>query len=161
MSKMSQKKSADQWFDEYGESHRNSVNKIIHWICVPAIVLSLLGMLWAIPVPNFMVEQPYLNWATLVILAGLLFYARLSITLAIGMVLFSVGTVWLLYYYESLNISSVWLASVIVFVVAWVGQFIGHIIEGKKPSFFKDVQFLLIGPIWLLGFIYRKLGIPY
>jgi uncharacterized membrane protein YGL010W len=47
-----------------------------------------------------------------------------------------------------------------VFVLAWIGQFIGHKIEGKKPSFIKDIQFLLIGPIWLLSDIYNKLKIP-
>ena len=42
-----------------------------------------------------------------------------------------------------------------VFVLAWIGQFIGHLIEGKRPSFFKDLQFLLIGPAWLMAFVYR------
>ena len=51
--------------------------------------------------------------------------------------------------------------SLIIFVIAWIGQFIGHKIEGKKPSFFEDIQFLLIGPAWLLSFIYNKLGIKY
>ena len=48
-----------------------------------------------------------------------------------------------------------------IFVLAWIGQFIGHKIEGEKPSFFEDLQFLLIGPDWLLGAIYQKLGIRY
>ena len=48
-----------------------------------------------------------------------------------------------------------------VFIVAWIGQFIGHAIEGRKPSFFEDVKFLLVGPAWLLHFIYRRAGIPY
>ena len=38
-------------------------------------------------------------------------------------------------------------------------QFIGHAVEGKRPSFFKDLQFLLIGPIWLLSNLYRRVGI--
>ena len=53
----------------------------------------------------------------------------------------------------------VWRLSLAIFIVAWIGQFIGHKIEGKKPSFFEDLQFLLIGPAWLLSFIYNKLGI--
>ena len=48
-----------------------------------------------------------------------------------------------------------------VFVLAWIGQFVGHMIEGRKPSFFEDVKFLLVGPAWLLGFIYRRAGIRY
>jgi uncharacterized membrane protein YGL010W len=59
------------------------------------------------------------------------------------------------------QIAPLWLVSAIVFVVAWIGQFYGHKVEGKKPSFLKDIQFLLIGPAWLLHFIYRRLGIPY
>jgi len=53
------------------------------------------------------------------------------------------------------------LVSLGIFVIAWIGQFIGHKIEGKKPSFLEDLQFLLIGPAWLLHFIYKKLGIVY
>jgi uncharacterized membrane protein YGL010W len=55
----------------------------------------------------------------------------------------------------------VWKICTVSFVLAWIGQFIGHKIEGKKPSFFKDVAFLLIGPAWLMSFIYKKLGQRY
>ena len=48
-----------------------------------------------------------------------------------------------------------------IFIVSWIGQFIGHKIEGQKPSFFDDLKFLLIGPAWLLSFIYKKIGIKY
>jgi uncharacterized membrane protein YGL010W len=54
-----------------------------------------------------------------------------------------------------------WITSIIIFALAWVGQFYGHAVEGKKPSFLKDVQFLMIGPAWVLAFLYRKLGIKY
>ena len=54
-----------------------------------------------------------------------------------------------------------WQTCVAIFVVAWVGQFIGHAVEGKRPSFFKDLLFLLVGPLWLLAFVYRALGVPY
>jgi uncharacterized membrane protein YGL010W len=51
--------------------------------------------------------------------------------------------------------------SVAIFIIAWIGQFYGHNIEGKKPSFLKDIQFLLIGPMWLMSFIYKKWGINF
>ena len=54
-----------------------------------------------------------------------------------------------------------WQSCLAIFVVAWIGQFIGHAIEGRRPSFFKDLQFLLIGPIWLLAFVYRSIGLRY
>jgi uncharacterized membrane protein YGL010W len=156
------KKTADQWFNEYGESHQNPINEIVHWICVPSIVLSLIALLWAIPVPQPVREiSPYINLGTIMIVLSLLFYLRLSIPLAVGMLLFSALTIAVILAYNQAGLAPLWVAAVTVFVVAWIGQFIGHKIEGKKPSFFKDIQFLLIGPIWLLHFVYRKLGIPY
>jgi uncharacterized membrane protein YGL010W len=65
------------------------------------------------------------------------------------------------YYLAKADIAPLWLISILIFAVAWIGQFIGHNIEGKKPSFLKDLQFLLIGPMWLLSFIYKKLNIAY
>ena len=54
-----------------------------------------------------------------------------------------------------------WQSCLAIFVVAWIGQFVGHAVEGRRPSFFKDLQFLLIGPLWLLSFAYRRLGLRY
>jgi uncharacterized membrane protein YGL010W len=54
-----------------------------------------------------------------------------------------------------------WLGCGVLFVLAWIGQFVGHAIEGKRPSFIKDLQFLLIGPMWLLADVYRRLGVRY
>jgi uncharacterized membrane protein YGL010W len=62
---------------------------------------------------------------------------------------------------ELSRIVVLWQVCLALFIVAWIFQFIGHKIEGKKPSFFKDLQFLLIGPAWLLSFIYQKVGIRY
>lgn len=50
---------------------------------------------------------------------------------------------------EALHLPGLWIYSAI-FVVAWIAQFYGHHVEGKKPSFFADLQFLMIGPLWLL-----------
>lgn len=154
-------KTADQWFAEYGESHRNPTNKLIHWVCVPAIVFSLIGLLWSLPRPEFFAAiSPWLNWGTLFIALAMIYYAVLSLPLALGMIVVSAAVIWGNAALAALE-TPLWLISVAIFVVAWIGQFIGHRIEGRKPSFFKDIQFLLIGPIWLLGFVYRKLGIPY
>ncbi|MFP6648360.1 MAG: Mpo1-like protein [Pirellulaceae bacterium] len=155
------KKTPDQWFEEYGESHQNHTNKLVHWICVPAITVSLLGLLWSIPTPDFSEQQILLNWATLFIALVLVYYVWLSIPLAVGMLFFTSGIVGLIYLHEKHLALELWQTSVGIFVLAWIGQFIGHQVEGKKPSFFQDVQFLLIGPLWLLGFIYRRLGIKY
>lgn len=151
----------EEWFSEYGESHQNRTNKTLHWICVPLIVLSLLGMLWSIPVPAVFAElSPVLNWATLVMVLSLVYYFMLSMPLAIGMALVLALFLAVLRAVDASGVSVLY-ASIAVFVAAWIGQFIGHHIEGKRPSFFKDVQFLMIGPVWLLGFVYRRLGIAY
>ena len=65
------------------------------------------------------------------------------------------------YLESNFNNSELFMGYITVFILAWIGQFIGHKIEGKKPSFFEDIQFLLIGPAWLLSFIYKKLGIKF
>lgn len=151
----------EEWFREYGESHQHPTNKLIHWICVPAIVFSLVGLLWSLPRPGYFIDvSPLLNWGTLFVALAMVYYFILSWRLALGMLLVSTLVIWGNYALDQLA-TPLWQIALAIFVVAWVGQFIGHRIEGRKPSFFKDMQFLLIGPIWLLGFIYRKTGIRY
>lgn len=149
-------KNVEDWLTEYGESHQHPVNILIHKICVPSIVFSILGMLWNVPLP---LSQSIFNAATLVIIGSLIFYFSLSTKLGIGIVLmstvFSIIIVWL---NNTLPIP-LWQFSLAVFIIAWIFQFIGHKIEGKKPSFFKDLLFLLIGPLWTINFIYKKIGI--
>ncbi len=90
----------------------------------------------------------------------LLYYISLSKTLWIGMTAFGLACLFLCYIVESSGIAPLWLVSLALFVLAWIGQFFGHKIEGKKPSFLKDIQFLMIGPAWLMSFIYQRMGIP-
>jgi uncharacterized membrane protein YGL010W len=154
-------KNVDQWLNEYGESHQNSANKALHWICVPIIVVSLIGLLWSLPVPGTMREiSPLLNWGTLVLAVGVLYYFSMSWSLALGMLAFVILVTFCILGLQNLP-WSLWTVCLTLFVIAWIGQFIGHHYEGKRPSFFKDIQFLMIGPLWLLSFIYRKLRIPY
>ena len=158
-------KSIHLWFSEYGVSHQHPTNKLIHWICVPLIFFSVIALLASVPAAWLkelfpLNAQPYIHYGTIVLFLGLLFYIRLSPRMAVGILLFSLlclqGVVWI----QNSGLS-LWATSLFIFVAAWIGQFIGHKIEGEKPSFFKDLQFLLIGPAWLMSFIYRKLNIPY
>lgn len=161
---MSEKKSADQWFADYGESHQHATNETIHWICVPTIFYCVLGLIWSIPVPAAFGPwaEAWFNWTQPVALGVLLFYLRLSVPLAVGMFLFMTVCYTLIEWQVAAGCTvPVWQSSLGLFVVAWIGQFIGHKIEGKKPSFFKDVVFLLIGPAWLMHFIYQRLGLRY
>ena len=149
------------WLDEYGESHRNPVNKSLHWICVPLILLSLVGLLWSIPVPQVFARlSPLLNWGVLFMIAALLYYYALAWRLALGMTVAVLVIIAIVGGVEQLP-APLWLVSLGVFVIAWTGQFLGHKIEGRKPSFLKDIQFLLIGPLWLLAFLYRRAHIAY
>ena len=150
-----------QWLDEYGESHRNETNKLIHWICVPAIFFSITGLLYSIKLPFHIAENLQLNVAIGVLLLAVAYYFMLSISLGFGMFLFALFCMLLCFVIENYLQLSLWLVSIIIFIAAWIGQFCGHKVEGKKPSFFKDLQFLLIGPMWLMSFIYKKLGIKY
>ena len=149
-------KSAHEWFALYGTSHRNPVNKAIHWVCIPVIAVTTLGLLEALPHPF---GESGVHWGVLAGAASLLFYARMSWSLGLGMAL-AVGLGLLL----NAKIGAAGLpigpVSGALFVVAWIAQFVGHKIEGKKPSFLQDLQFLLVGPAWLLQFVYGRLGLP-
>ncbi len=152
----------DSLLSTYGESHQNATNKLIHWICVPAIMFSLLMILFAIPFP--IIKSWWANWAFVLLVGAWIYYARLSLTMLFGFLVIGMLMIWgivALYQLAGLNSGKLFIWALIIFAVAWVGQFYGHKIEGKKPSFLQDVQFLLIGPAWLMHFIFKKIGIKY
>ncbi|RFB69915.1 MULTISPECIES: Mpo1-like protein [unclassified Herbaspirillum] len=138
----------DVLLTRYAESHQHHVNELIHCLCVPAIVLALLGLCWSL--------SPML--AVGLVLVSLAYYFTLSPPFALGMLL--MASVMLLVL-AGLPPRAVLPASAAIFVIAWIGQFIGHKIEGKKPSFFEDVRFLLIGPLFVLSLFYRRFRIRY
>jgi len=148
MNPHSQPRNIDILLARYAESHRNHTNEIIHFVCIPLIVLSLLGILWAI--------HPAV--AIAVTLVSLFYYVKLSPQFAVGMGVMSAVMLGILAIMPPYTVLPV---SIAVFVVAWIGQFIGHKIEGKKPSFFDDLRFLLIGPLFVLSFLYRRLNFTY
>ena len=128
-------KTVTEWLDEYSESHQNKTNKVIHWLCVPAILFSIIGIL----------AQFSAMLTALILVLTLVFYARLDLVLAVAMAALLFVMAWLIV------ILPVGVGFYIgVFVIAWIGQFYGHKVEGKKPSFLKDLQFLLIGPLWCM-----------
>lgn len=145
-------KAQEIWFEEYAESHQNELNQKIHYICVPAIFFSIVGMVMSIPndfiTSNLGITSPVFgNWAAVTLAVLMIFYARLSMKTLILMALFSLVCLYGNYYLST--IAPLFLTSLGIFIVAWVGQFYGHKVEGKKPSFLKDIQFLLIGPAWV------------
>ena len=165
--KATPKSELDILFDKYAESHQNPTNKLIHWICVPLIVFSILGLVWTIPFPHleFLGKfNGFVNWASFLIAFSIYYYYRLSPVMSYFMLLSVFVMSFLIVQLEKVEASggpAVWLVCAVIFVLAWIGQFIGHKIEGKKPSFLDDVKFLLIGPIWLIHFICNKIGVRY
>lgn len=153
----------DQLFEEYGESHQNHTNKFIHWICVPLIFWSILGFISIIPAPHFCF--PYfgcISIASLVAVVSVsIFYFRHSAVIGFIMLVFMLLMEHLIYLVNIKTQTNSWIVFLSVFALSWIFQFIGHKIEGKKPSFLKDLQFLLVGPAWLLHFLLKKLGIRY
>jgi uncharacterized membrane protein YGL010W len=138
----------DTLLAQYGESHRNHTNELIHFVCVPVIVFSLLGLVWSVhPIAALAVSA-----------AALWYYFKLSTPFAFGMLAMTVLMLALL---ASMPRYTVLPVSIAIFVLAWIGQFVGHQIEGKKPSFFDDLRFLLIGPLFVLSFLYRRLRVAY
>lgn len=145
-------KTQQEWFEEYAVSHQNITNQRIHYICVPLIFFSIVGLIMTIPADILinvtkLEHSVFINWASLLLFFLMLFYIRLSFKTFFLMLLFSLLSLFgnqLISEFVPLSY-----VSIAIFILAWAGQFYGHKIEGKKPSFFKDLQFLLIGPAWV------------
>lgn len=135
----------DQLLAHYAESHRNPRNELIHFVAIPLIMLSLIGLLFAI--------HPWAAYGF--VAASMVYYARLSVVFMLAMAVLS-GVGLLLVHAmgeRALPISAA------IFVAAWIAQFVGHQIEGKKPSFFEDLQYLWVGPLFVLSHLFRQLGL--
>ncbi len=153
-------RSLHDWFASYGADHQHPTNQLIHWICVPAILWSVIAALWVVPVPSSF-GKPGL-WCALLMVGALSFYWRLSRPLGAAMIVQFIALALLTnVLYEALGARDLLWLAIGVFVVAWIGQFIGHQLEGKKPSFFTDLAYLLIGPAWLVAKVMRRAGVAY
>lgn len=155
---MSEPRTMRQWLDEYGESHTNATNELIHWICVPVIFFCVIGLLAALP-PQVLPFIGHYPWAKLAIVLTLGFYFERSKRLFVGMAIWCLICLFAVMVIDRRVQWPLWAVCTTLFAAAWIGQFIGHRIEGKKPSFLKDLQFLLIGPAWLMEKIYRRFGV--
>ena len=143
----SEPRRVDQLLAHYGQSHQNPRNELIHFIAIPLIMLSLVGMMFAL--------HPFVAYAFMA--ASMVYYARLSVVFLLAMLVWSVVAVALLMALGSLVLP----VSIAIFVGAWILQFIGHKIEGKKPSFFEDIQYLWVGPLFVLSKLFGKLGLKW
>lgn len=145
------------WLDSYSADHQNPINQRLHWLCVPPIVWSVAALLWTIPVPARFLQPG--AWSVLVMVLAFAWYWRRSHRLGLALLLaFALLAVFTGFLFDRLGAVNLrWLA-LAVFVVAWIGQFVGHIFEGRRPSFFTDLSYLLVGPAWLMEKLLRRLG---
>ncbi|OEK04582.1 Mpo1 family 2-hydroxy fatty acid dioxygenase [Roseivirga misakiensis] len=157
----------DQLLGEYGESHQTKFNRIVHYFCVPAIFLSLIGLFAGIALPAAVQDilpesfRPFAHVGSVIIVLGLVYYLRLSVILFLSMLVFSTLVLLAIQQVVLLDIAPLWIVMLAIFVIAWIVQFIGHKHEGKKPSFLKDVQFLMIGPAWTMSHLFDALKIKF
>lgn len=152
------------YFKLYTEHHLNHVNKAIHWICVPLIMFSILGLCWVLPFPTALSYYGTFNWASILMAMVVWYWYQLSPALSYAMILVIAGMCYLVVQLNAFFIGApvhYWVIYLGIFFLAWIGQFIGHKIEGKKPSFLEDLRFLLIGPLWLVQFVFTRLKISY
>ena len=149
-------KSMQQWLSEYGESHQNPTNKLVHFVCVPVIFFTIVGLLYCVHID---IPAHPITLAHIAIIIVAAYYCFLSIPLAVGMALFSALCILLCRTIQIATGGNLIYVAIGLFVIAWIAQFWGHNVEGKKPSFLKDIQFLMIGPAWIMSFIYKKIGL--
>jgi uncharacterized membrane protein YGL010W len=151
-------RSMRDWLDSYSQDHQHPINRLLHWICVPLIVWSVMALLWTVPVPPSLLRPG--AWAVFAIVLAFAWYwkhsYRLGAALLIALAIFALICAWVL---EQLGpVSMRWLAAC-VFVAAWIGQFVGHLFEGRRPSFFTDLAYLLVGPAWLMDKLLNRVGL--
>ncbi|WP_242109330.1 DUF962 domain-containing protein [Luteimonas aquatica] len=150
----------DRWFASYSDDHRNLANQRIHLVAVPAILWSVIALLWCIPVTASWFRPGV--WAVPAMFFAWMFYYRASRVLGLGMLVLLLAMAWLTrWLYDAYGGQALFRAALAVFVIAWIAQFVGHKLEGRKPSFFTDLTYLLIGPAWVVSKLYRKLGWKY
>lgn len=153
-------RSIEDWFASYSADHQHPANRAIHWVCVPTIAWSVIAALWTAPVISMWMKPGF--WAAVAMFFAYLFYYRLSRRLGIAMAIAFIASgalAWALY--SVLGARGLLVLAGALFVLAWIGQFIGHAIEGRRPAFFDNVVQLLIGPAWLMAKLLRRLGIAY
>ncbi len=150
----------DRWLSDYGDSHADIGNPGIYWLSVPILVLGTVGMLWSLPVPEEFVKiSPVLNWGSAFLMAAMVYYFIISISLAIGMLPFVAGVTALQLWLVDSSLSLVRISSAML-VASIIGLYVGHYEKGGIKAVCHDIQLMMIAPAWLLSNFYRRLGIP-
>lgn len=151
----------DRWLSDYGKSHSEICNPVIYWVAVQLLVLGTVGILWSLPVPDEFVRiSPVLNWGTAFLMAAVVYYFIISISLAIGMLPFVLGLTAIEVWLDRSGFAIGWVAAGLT-VMGLAGLYVGQRANGGVRAVARDVQLMMIAPVWLLSNLYRRLGIPY
>lgn len=152
------------WIEEYSDNHQHPVNKRIHLFCIPLLYLGTIGLITSIP-HHFIDKifpdavRYFSHFGSIAVIIVLAYYLNFSIMLFFGMMIKSAIILWIVYQIEYNQSLPLWLISLLIFAVGLAGQFLGHRIEGARPSFLNNIWFLFISPAWLICNIYRKIGL--
>lgn len=163
--KIEPKKKVDILLDEYTAFHQHPSNKLIHFVCIPLIILGILGLAWSIPFPHLAFLGKYngfLNWASFVIAFSGYYYYRLSPVFTYGLIIVIFLMSLVIVQLEKWAMTggpAIWLVCAVFLILAGVAQFIGYKIEGKRSSLVQHARFLIVGPLWILKKIWIKAGL--
>lgn len=151
----------DGWLQRYEETHRDLTNPVVYWAAVPMVVLGTVGLFWALPIPDEFFEiSPLLNWGTAFLMATAVYYFIISVSLAIGMLPFIIGIAAVNMWLVESELSHLYV-SLGLLVAGIIGLWLGHRNENALRAVLQDLQFMMIGPAWLLSVLYRRIGIPF
>jgi uncharacterized membrane protein YGL010W len=151
----------ERWLTEYGDTHNRTGNRVLHWIAVPLVIFGTVGLLWSLPVPDaFLKITPLLNWGITFLMAAVVYYFIISVTLAIGMLPFVVATAVLIASLGSVVTSLLWFSAAML-ALGTAGLYLGKGSRRDIQGLARDMQLIMIAPVWLLACLYRRMGVPY
>ncbi len=152
---------AEQWLDEYSKTRPGYRLTPLKWLSVALLVTGIVCLLWTLPTPPaFEPSAGVLNWGTLFVMAAIVYYFIVSIPLAVGALPFVFGVVAAVAWLDRLA-TPLWAVGMTLAGLGLIGQVLEHLGNGKLPPFVRELQLLMIAPLWLVAVLYRRLGIRY
>jgi hypothetical protein len=152
---------ADEWADRYGELKVSGARAANAWLGIPLAVGSLIGMLWSAPVPDILsASSPVINFGSLFLMASFVYYCILSIPLALGGLLFLLAVALPSSWLTQAGLP-LWPIASAIFAPALAWQLIETRRATGRLLLLRNLQYLMLGPIWLLRAAYRRVGLPY
>ncbi len=128
-----------RWFEDYEKYHRHPANKKTHYVGVPLIMLSVLGLAGLVTI------TPEINLAMIAFVLVSAWAIKLDMRFGFLFALAAFPFYWL-----GLRLS--WQLNVALFVIGWIFQLVGHYkYEKKSPALMTNVLQTFIGPMWIFA----------